>query len=119
MTIAGSMSTILVCRFLLELRKHNMPTQSVPSINIQFAPTPSGFRGRLQQLNQSIVEDLGVSGNSIIYESEMDAEKNQAHFAAHSSDINTECRVAAEQFPRVVTCAEGTVGNASGPLKDV
>ncbi|KIJ31762.1 hypothetical protein M422DRAFT_266513 [Sphaerobolus stellatus SS14] len=113
-----SVSVILVCRFLLVLRKFNTSPQSVPSVNIETIPGPvSGIQGRLQQLNNSIIQDFGGSGPNN-YESESDdTMDNQETSAAHSGGGGTELGITAEEFPWAIPLAQNTIVETGGPSR--
>ncbi|KIJ40788.1 hypothetical protein M422DRAFT_256208 [Sphaerobolus stellatus SS14] len=51
--------TILVCKFMLQLRKFTSSVQTTPSIHIA---SNSGIRRQLHRLNESILEEFGNSG---------------------------------------------------------
>ena len=108
-----------MCRFLLELRKLNASTQSVPSLNIDTIPGSGfGIRGRLQRLNESIIQDFGNSG--INYELEADdfLDGHQEASAARSpnEDIDTELGITAEEFPWAIAPAEDNINNTVGDI---
>ncbi|KIJ27625.1 hypothetical protein M422DRAFT_271171 [Sphaerobolus stellatus SS14] len=89
-TLHISISVILICRFLLELRKHSTSAQSVSSLNIETTPA-FGIRGYLQCLNQSIIEEFGNSciGHELEADEFMDDQES-------SGVIDTKLRINAE-----------------------
>lgn len=118
-TIEDSISAILVCRFLLELRKFNTSAQSVPSIDIETIQAAPGIRGQLRRLNENVLEDFGNSGVNYETSTEIDnVIDNQEIFprATPSAEIDTE-----QRFTDVrvmwTTPAENTVGDPSRLLE--
>ncbi|KIJ35384.1 hypothetical protein M422DRAFT_262345 [Sphaerobolus stellatus SS14] len=114
--ILAFVSTILVCHFLLNLRKFNTSLQSVPSVNIETIPGPvSGVRGYLQHLNENIIKDFRGSG--LDYESDTDDFiEHQGLSVAYSGGIDTELRITPEEFPWAITLAQENV-EAVGPSR--
>ena len=106
----GSISTIIVCRFLLNLRKFNTSPQNVPSLNIAtISGLAPGIHGRLQYLNKSIIDDFG--GIALNYESESDDNMDdQQTFPGHIGGIDTKLRITAEEFPWAITSTQDVAG---------
>ncbi|KIJ31849.1 hypothetical protein M422DRAFT_266464 [Sphaerobolus stellatus SS14] len=99
-------SGILVCRFILQLRKFSTKVQTVPSFNI--ASTP-GIRGRLQRIHETVIEEFGNSGIEYDWEAgngTTDLERD----SALSAGIDTEVRITAEEFPWAINPVESTPG---------
>ncbi|KIJ29778.1 hypothetical protein M422DRAFT_268728 [Sphaerobolus stellatus SS14] len=90
---------ILLCRFMLQLRKFNSRVQTVPSIHI--ASTYRGIRGQLYRLNEIIIEEFGNPRLDFELEEESDmVEPGEDHIP--SADIDTEVRITTEEFPWAV-----------------
>ncbi|KIJ30900.1 hypothetical protein M422DRAFT_267506 [Sphaerobolus stellatus SS14] len=92
-------STILICRFILQLRKFNTRVQTVPSVHIASSP---GIRGRLQHIHETVIEEFGNSG----IENDLETENDMAELegdTAPSAGIDTEVRITAEEFPWAIT----------------
>ncbi|KIJ40125.1 hypothetical protein M422DRAFT_256949 [Sphaerobolus stellatus SS14] len=99
-------STILVCRFTLQLRRFNTRVQTVPSVHI--ASTP-GIRGRLQRIHQTLIEEFGNSG--IEYDLEMENDTAELEgYPTPSAGIDTEVHITAEEFPWAINPVESTLG---------
>ncbi|KIJ48337.1 hypothetical protein M422DRAFT_247663 [Sphaerobolus stellatus SS14] len=95
-------STILICRFILQLRRFNTRVQTVPSVNI--ASTP-GIRRRLQRIHETLIEEFGNSGIEYDLETENDMaglEGDNAPFAG----IDTEVCITADEFPWAINPVE-------------
>ncbi|KIJ56076.1 hypothetical protein M422DRAFT_239279 [Sphaerobolus stellatus SS14] len=95
-------SVILICRFLLELRRFTERTQSVPSVHIA---TLSGIQGQLSRLNASIIHEFNQSGMSNqsdcgLEDSAQNDEDNQASLSANSADIDLGI---SEEHPGTIT----------------
>jgi len=117
-TLEVSVSVILVCRFLLDLRKFNTSPQSVPSIDIETIPGPvSGIRGYLKSLNESIIQDLGGSGLNNYEPESINTMDNQETPGAHSGGVGTELGITADEFPWAINPVQNTVGEAGGSLR--
>ncbi|KIJ37674.1 hypothetical protein M422DRAFT_259771 [Sphaerobolus stellatus SS14] len=99
-------SAILVCRFILQLRKFNTRVQTVPSVNI--ASTP-GIRGRLQQIHEAIIEEFGNSGMECDLEMENDNAELEGD-TTPSAGIDTEVHITAEEFPWAINPVENVAG---------
>ncbi|KIJ37651.1 hypothetical protein M422DRAFT_259742 [Sphaerobolus stellatus SS14] len=97
-------SAILVCRFILQLRKFNARVQTVPSVNI--ASTP-GIRGRLQHIHETIIEEFGNSGME--YDLEMENDMTELE-GDTSASINSEVHITAEEFPWAINPVEDVAG---------
>ncbi|KIJ51133.1 hypothetical protein M422DRAFT_244310 [Sphaerobolus stellatus SS14] len=94
---------ILLCRFMLQLRKFNSRVQTVPSIYI--APMYRGIRGQLYRLNETIIEEFGNPRLEFESEEESDmVEPGEDHIP--SADIDTEVRITTEEFPWAVNSLE-------------
>ncbi|KIJ26891.1 hypothetical protein M422DRAFT_271989 [Sphaerobolus stellatus SS14] len=102
-------SAILVCRFILQLRKFNTRVQTVPSVNIA---SSSGIRGRLQCIHETIIEEFGNSGMEYDLKMENDIEELEGDTTS-SADINTEVHITVEEFPWAINPVE----NVTGPLE--
>ncbi|KIJ37649.1 hypothetical protein M422DRAFT_259741 [Sphaerobolus stellatus SS14] len=99
-------SVILVCRFILQLRKFNTRVQTVPSVNI--ASTP-GIRGRLQHIHETIIEEFGNSGME--YDLEMDNDTAELEGdTTPSAGIDTEVHITADEFPWAINPVENVTG---------
>ena len=87
-----------------------MTPQSVPSVNIEITPA-SGIRGRLQRLNQSILEDFGNSGLIYDLKAEIDHfDDNQVSSTVHSTKgHDTELGITIAEFPWATGSAEDCV----------
>ncbi|KIJ50758.1 hypothetical protein M422DRAFT_245424 [Sphaerobolus stellatus SS14] len=59
-SIENAISTILLCRFMLELREFNDKLENISSSQ-GLARTLSDFRARVRTLNDSIMQDFGAS----------------------------------------------------------
>ncbi|KIJ52254.1 hypothetical protein M422DRAFT_243042 [Sphaerobolus stellatus SS14] len=104
--LGNVVSTILVCQFILQLRKFGTRVQTVPSVNI--ASTP-GIRGRLQCIHETIIEEFGNSGMD--YDLEM--ENDMAEFEGDimpSASIDTIVHITAEEFPWAINPVENITG---------
>ncbi|KIJ53866.1 hypothetical protein M422DRAFT_242130 [Sphaerobolus stellatus SS14] len=103
-------STILICRFILQLRKFSTRVQTVPSVHI--ASTP-GIRGRLQRIHETLIEEFGNSG----IEYDLETENHMAELegdTAPSAGMDTEVCITTEEFPwaiNPVESAPGTLGS--------
>ncbi|KIJ51135.1 hypothetical protein M422DRAFT_244314 [Sphaerobolus stellatus SS14] len=92
---------ILLCRFMLQLRKFNSRVQTVPSIHI--ASTYRGIRGQLSRLNETIIEEFGNPRLDFALEEERDmAELVPGEDYILSADIDTEVCITTEEFPWAV-----------------
>ncbi|KIJ37642.1 hypothetical protein M422DRAFT_259732 [Sphaerobolus stellatus SS14] len=99
-------SVILLCRFILQLRKFNTRVQTVPSVNI--ASTP-GIRGRLQCIHETIIEEFGNSGMEYDLEMENDMAELEGD-PTPSTGIDTEVHFTAEEFPWAINPIENVAG---------
>ncbi|KIJ27792.1 hypothetical protein M422DRAFT_270973 [Sphaerobolus stellatus SS14] len=102
-------SVILVCRFMLELRKwsENPNPSTIPSFNIATDPTPAptGLQGWLQHINQTIIDEFGNHG--IDYGLDLkETGMRQEEQGAVCSGINTEIHITAEEFPWAINLIE-------------
>ncbi|KIJ22790.1 hypothetical protein M422DRAFT_276722 [Sphaerobolus stellatus SS14] len=105
-------SAILICRFILQLRKFNTRVQTVPSVHIASSP---GIRGRLQRIHETLIEEFGNSGMEYHLETENDMAELEGD-TAPSAGIDTEVRITAEEFPwanNPVESAPGTLGSGN------
>ncbi|KIJ29989.1 hypothetical protein M422DRAFT_268554 [Sphaerobolus stellatus SS14] len=91
-------SVILICRFILQLRRFNTRVQTVPSVHI--ASTP-GIRGRLQHIHKTLIEEFGNSGIEYGLETENDMTELEGD-TAPSAGIDTEAHIMAEEFPWII-----------------
>ncbi|KIJ30555.1 hypothetical protein M422DRAFT_267895 [Sphaerobolus stellatus SS14] len=106
-------STILLCRFILQLRNFNARVQTVPSVHI--ASTP-GIQGRLQHIHETLIEEFGNSGIEYDLETENDMAELEGDTAL-SVGIDTEVCIAAEEFPWAINPVESSPGTSgSGNL---
>ncbi|KIJ40141.1 hypothetical protein M422DRAFT_256967 [Sphaerobolus stellatus SS14] len=99
-------SVILVCQFILQLRKFNTRVQTVPSVNIASSP---GIRGRLQHIHKTIIEEFGNSGMEYDLEMENDMAELEGD-TTPSAGIDTEVRITAEEFPWAINPVENVAG---------
>ncbi|KIJ40121.1 hypothetical protein M422DRAFT_256943 [Sphaerobolus stellatus SS14] len=99
-------SAILICRFILQLRRFNTRVQTVPSIHI--ASTP-GLQGRLQRIHTTLIEEFGNSGIEYDLETEDDIAELEGD-PTPSADIDTEVHITAEEFPWVINPVESAPG---------
>ncbi|KIJ37655.1 hypothetical protein M422DRAFT_259748 [Sphaerobolus stellatus SS14] len=99
-------SVILVCRFILQLRKFNTRVQTVPSVNIASSP---GIRGRLQRIHETIIEEFGNSGMEYDLEMENDMADLEGD-TTPSAGIDTEVHITAEEFPWAINSVEDVAG---------
>ncbi|KIJ40154.1 hypothetical protein M422DRAFT_256983 [Sphaerobolus stellatus SS14] len=99
-------SAILVCRFILQLRKFNTKVQTVPSVNIASSP---GIRGRLQRIHETIIEEFGNSGMEYDLEMENDMAELEGD-TTPSGGIDTEVHITAEEFPWAINPVENVAG---------
>ncbi|KIJ52256.1 hypothetical protein M422DRAFT_243043 [Sphaerobolus stellatus SS14] len=100
-------SVILVCQFILQLCKFNTRVQTVPSVNI--IASTSGIRGRLQCINETIIEEFGNSG----MESDWAMENDMAELGGDttpSAGIDTEVHITAEEFLWAINPVENVTG---------
>ncbi|KIJ30899.1 hypothetical protein M422DRAFT_267505 [Sphaerobolus stellatus SS14] len=110
--LENTVSAILICRFILQLRKFNTRVQTVPSVHI--ASTP-GIRGRLQRIHETLIEEFGNSGIEYDLETKNDMVELEGDTAL-SVGIDTEVRITAEEFPwaiNPVESAPGTLGSGN------
>ncbi|KIJ45800.1 hypothetical protein M422DRAFT_250590 [Sphaerobolus stellatus SS14] len=101
-------SGILVCRFILQLRRFNTRVQTVPSVHI--ASTP-GIRGRLQRIHETLIEEFGNSGIEYDLETENDMAELEGN-TAPSAGIDTEVHITAEEFPWAINPVESSPGTS-------
>ncbi|KIJ37667.1 hypothetical protein M422DRAFT_259763 [Sphaerobolus stellatus SS14] len=102
-----SVSVILVCRFILHLRKFNTRVQTIPSVNI----ASSGIRGRLQHIHKTIIEEFGNSGMEYDLEMENDMAELEGD-TTPSAGIDTEVHITAEEFPWAINPVENIAGTS-------
>ncbi|KIJ29983.1 hypothetical protein M422DRAFT_268547 [Sphaerobolus stellatus SS14] len=100
-------SVILICRFILQLRKFNTRVQTGPSVHI--ASTP-GIRGRLQHIHKTLIEEFGNSGIEYGLETENDMAELEGD-TTPSAGIDTEAHITAEEFPWTMNPMESAPGN--------
>ncbi|KIJ27757.1 hypothetical protein M422DRAFT_271048 [Sphaerobolus stellatus SS14] len=101
-------SAILVCRFILQLRRFNTRVQTVLSINI--ASTP-GIQERLQHIHETLIEEFGNSG----IEYDLETENNVAELeedTAPSASIDTKVYIPLEEFPWAINPVESSPGTS-------
>ncbi|KIJ31628.1 hypothetical protein M422DRAFT_266656 [Sphaerobolus stellatus SS14] len=111
-SLEDSVSVILICRFILQLRKFNTRVQTVPSVHI--ASTP-GIRGRLQCIHETLIEEFGNSGIEYDLETENDMAELEGD-TAPSGGIDTEVHITVEEFPWAINpmeSAPGTLGSGN------
>ncbi|KIJ33071.1 hypothetical protein M422DRAFT_265105 [Sphaerobolus stellatus SS14] len=101
-------SGILICRFILQLRRFNTRVQTVPSIHI--ASTP-GIRGRLQHIHKTLIEEFGNSGIEYDLETEDDIVELEGD-TTPSAGIDTEVRITGEEFPWAINPVESAPGTS-------
>ncbi|KIJ27934.1 hypothetical protein M422DRAFT_270871 [Sphaerobolus stellatus SS14] len=100
-------SVILICRFILQLRRFNTRVQTVPSVHI--ASTP-GIRGRLQHIHETLIEEFGNSGIEYGLETENDMAELEGD-TAPSAGIDTEAYIMTEEFPWTINPVESAPGS--------
>ncbi|KIJ31931.1 hypothetical protein M422DRAFT_266298 [Sphaerobolus stellatus SS14] len=108
-------STILVCRFMLELRKwsDNPNPSTIPSFNIPTDPAPasSGIRGQLQHINRTIIKEFGNHGIAYHLDlEETDIEHEETGTGIMGGGINTEIRITAGEFPWAINPIKSVPG---------
>ncbi|KIJ26697.1 hypothetical protein M422DRAFT_272206 [Sphaerobolus stellatus SS14] len=101
-------SVIIICRFTLQLRKFNTRVQTVPSVHI--ASTP-GIRGRLQRIQEILIEEFGNSRIEYDLETENDIAELEGD-TAPSAGIDTEVCITAEEFPWAINPVESASGTS-------
>ncbi|KIJ33066.1 hypothetical protein M422DRAFT_265096 [Sphaerobolus stellatus SS14] len=101
-------SGILICQFILQLRKFNTRVKTVPSVHI--ASTP-GIRGRLQHIHETLIEEFGNSG----IEYDLETENGMAELegdTAPIAGIDTEVHITADEFPWAINPVESPPGTS-------
>ncbi|KIJ30680.1 hypothetical protein M422DRAFT_267726 [Sphaerobolus stellatus SS14] len=106
--LANSISVILLCRFMLQLRKFVTRDQTVPSVNIASAPGP-GIRGQLRCIHEAIIEEFGDSGMDYSLETDNDA-LDPTGDTVPTAGIDTEIRITAEEFPWAINPVKSIPG---------
>ncbi|KIJ30905.1 hypothetical protein M422DRAFT_267516 [Sphaerobolus stellatus SS14] len=101
-------SVILICQFILQLRKFNTRVQTVLSVHI--ASTP-GIRGRLQRIHETHIEEFGNSGIEYELETENDMAELEGD-TAPPAGIDTEVHITAEEFPWAINPVESAPGTS-------
>ncbi|KIJ30757.1 hypothetical protein M422DRAFT_267698 [Sphaerobolus stellatus SS14] len=104
--LQNAISAILICRFMLQLRRFNSREQTVPSFH--FASN-SGIRGQLHRINETITEQFG---NSEMYH-DSDIEDNAAvsEGPSGSAGLATEVQITAEGSPWAMNRRESLQGS--------
>ncbi|KIJ57401.1 hypothetical protein M422DRAFT_238994 [Sphaerobolus stellatus SS14] len=87
--LENSVSGILVCRFILQLRKFNTRVQTVPSVHIESTPGISGIEYDLKTENDMAELEGG---------------------AASSAGIDTEVCITVDEFPWSINTVESAPG---------
>ncbi|KIJ45804.1 hypothetical protein M422DRAFT_250594 [Sphaerobolus stellatus SS14] len=100
-------SAILICRFILQLRRFSTRAQTVPSVHIA---STSGIQGRLQRIHETLIEEFGNSGIEYDLETENDMAELEGNTAP--SGIDTEVCITAEEFPWAINPVESTPGTS-------
>ncbi|KIJ36479.1 hypothetical protein M422DRAFT_261238 [Sphaerobolus stellatus SS14] len=90
-----SVSTILLSRFLLELRKFNTRSESIPA---EEEEAVYDMGGRLCRINRSIIEDFGNPGFHSEWENATQSVEERESSDWHNNEV-TELAVNAEEFP--------------------
>ncbi|KIJ50909.1 hypothetical protein M422DRAFT_244859 [Sphaerobolus stellatus SS14] len=85
--LENSVSVILICQFILQLRKFNTRVQTVPSVHI--TSTTPGIQGRLQCIHETLIEEFGHYGIEYDLETENDMAELKGNTAPFA-DIATE-----------------------------
>jgi len=93
-------STILLCRFILELRKFSDKRQDIPSSQVM-SETISDFRARVRTLNEGIMHDFGPSIFPTREESLM-LYTNETELQTHPVHQHASLNITAEEFPWAV-----------------
>ncbi|KIJ29573.1 hypothetical protein M422DRAFT_269014 [Sphaerobolus stellatus SS14] len=106
--LEDSVSVILICRFILQLRKFNTRVQTVPSVHIVSTP---GIRGGLQRIHETLIEEFGNSGIEYDLETESDMAELEGD-TAPSAGIDTEVHITVEEFPWVINPVESAPGTS-------
>ncbi|KIJ49120.1 hypothetical protein M422DRAFT_246929 [Sphaerobolus stellatus SS14] len=101
-------SVILICRFMLQLRKFNSGVQTLPSINVV---SNSGIRGRLHQVHQTIIGEFGNTGIDYDLETENGMAEVDSGDHIPSVGIDTEVCVTTEEFPWAINPVESILGS--------
>ncbi|KIJ34782.1 hypothetical protein M422DRAFT_263140 [Sphaerobolus stellatus SS14] len=104
--LEDSISSILICRFMLQLRKFNTRVQTVPSLDI--ASTP-GVQGRLRRIHETIVDEFGDSGMEYSLEAGHHGPEPDGGIAP-TAVIDTQVRITAEEFPWAINPVESIPG---------
>ncbi|KIJ49105.1 hypothetical protein M422DRAFT_246915 [Sphaerobolus stellatus SS14] len=101
-------SVILICRFMLQLRKFNSRVQTLPSLHVV---SNSGIRGQLHQVHQTIIGEFGNTG--IDYDLEMENGMAEVESGDHipSVGIDTEVCTTTEEFPWAINPVESIPGS--------
>ncbi|KIJ40119.1 hypothetical protein M422DRAFT_256942 [Sphaerobolus stellatus SS14] len=107
--LEDAVSAILICRFILQLRRFSTRVQTVPSVHI--ASTP-GIRGRLQHIHETLIEEFGNSGIEYDLETENDMAELEGDTAS-SVGIDTEVYITSEEFWWAINLVESAL-NTSG-----
>ncbi|KIJ45191.1 hypothetical protein M422DRAFT_251376 [Sphaerobolus stellatus SS14] len=102
-SLEESVSVILACRFLLELRKFDKSLQGIPTdLNIvETTQARTGFLGCLHRLNETIVEEFGNVDLYYEFENDSNEVEDQEGFPL-SEGVDTELRITAEEYPRAI-----------------
>ncbi|KIJ31847.1 hypothetical protein M422DRAFT_266462 [Sphaerobolus stellatus SS14] len=101
-------SVILLCQFILQLRRFNTRVQTVPSVHIVSTP---GIRGGLQRIHETLIEEFGNSGIEYDLETENDM-TGLGGDTAPSAGIDTEVCITAGEFPWAINPAESALSTS-------
>ncbi|KIJ28063.1 hypothetical protein M422DRAFT_270698 [Sphaerobolus stellatus SS14] len=104
--LENSIAAILICRFMLQLRKFNTRVQTIPSVSIS---TNIGIQGRLHRFHETIIEEFGNSGLDYSLETENDVPDAEGDTAPNAGS-GTELRITAEEFPWTINPVESLPG---------
>ncbi|KIJ26180.1 hypothetical protein M422DRAFT_272814 [Sphaerobolus stellatus SS14] len=96
--LENAVSCILICRFMLELRKFNEHVQTVPSIHIATQP---GIRRHLSRFNEEILDEFGNTGMPYEWETETEGYEDE-EASPPENGLNTKLGITVEEFPWTV-----------------
>ncbi|KIJ45363.1 hypothetical protein M422DRAFT_251136 [Sphaerobolus stellatus SS14] len=98
--LEACISSIILCRFVLDLRKFNERTQTVPSFSIR---SFSGVRAHLQHFNESLLEELGSSCLNERLEDCFRENENGTDTTPRDGIVTEELAITVEEFPWALT----------------